>query len=390
MSRLKTVDDLISELNSEGARKDPVVVPDGKGQDGKRKYAVVFSDERRRFKIARDKVMGEQIEFSLTAAPSAYDVAHAEDVFLGKCRLPVNAVQGVVASFPERSKEQRLRLNLEGHVEQLIESGESSKLSKTKPGAEEWDRRPIVQVLVSYGYLVSSQAPEHRDAREAVVAVNTKNKSKDAREAKDDGQKFVSAVGIGDHTGGGGAAKKTKAGIKNLPGASSEAHWVDVQVLSVRALDVDVCKKYTQLACSVACRHAEDPDFQTAWATSTFHVESVRKARAELDARGYASNRSHHTLDYLSRELGKSTMDMGAAYLELKDADLDEAYAAWQRRQRGELRLWDRLLYHVFGRRHAHSFKSLMMSEEERAREREREVCRVTGEERARVREREV
>lgn len=37
MSKLKTVEDLVSELNSEGARKDPVVVPDGKGQDGKRK-----------------------------------------------------------------------------------------------------------------------------------------------------------------------------------------------------------------------------------------------------------------------------------------------------------------------------------------------------------------
>ena len=63
MSKLKTVDDLVSDLNSEGARKDPIVVPDGKGQDGKRKYAIVFSDERWRFKIPRDKVMGEQIEF---------------------------------------------------------------------------------------------------------------------------------------------------------------------------------------------------------------------------------------------------------------------------------------------------------------------------------------
>lgn len=153
MSKLKTVDDLVSDLNSEGARKDPIVVPDGKGQDGKRKYAIVFSDERWRFKIPRDKVMGEQIEFVLSAAPSAYEVSHEEDTLLGKCRLPVNGVQGVVASFPERSKEQRLRLNLERSVEQLIESGESaSKLSKApKPGAEEFDQRPIMQVLCSYG-----------------------------------------------------------------------------------------------------------------------------------------------------------------------------------------------------------------------------------------------
>jgi hypothetical protein len=123
----------------------------------------------------------------------------------------------------------------------------------------------------------------------------------------------------------------------------------------------------------------QDPNFQTAWATSTFHVESVRKARAELDAKGYASNRSHHTLDYLSRDLGKTPMDMGAAYMELKDAELNQAYAEWQRRQRGEQRLWDRLLNLVFGRRRAHSLKSLMMTDEEKAREREREVGREGG-----------
>ena len=76
-NRLKTVDDLVSELNSNGGSKvvraqlrprpallkkskgsssensltdrmtqDPEMVPDGKGDDGHRKYALVFSDER--------------------------------------------------------------------------------------------------------------------------------------------------------------------------------------------------------------------------------------------------------------------------------------------------------------------------------------------------------
>ena len=76
-NRLKTVDDLVSELNSNGVSKvvraqlrprpallkkskgsssensltdrmtqDPEMVPDGKGDDGHRKYALVFSDER--------------------------------------------------------------------------------------------------------------------------------------------------------------------------------------------------------------------------------------------------------------------------------------------------------------------------------------------------------
>lgn len=76
-NRLKTVDDLVSELNSNGVSKviraqlrphpallkkskgssceksltyrmtqDPEMIPDGKGDDGHRKYALVFSDER--------------------------------------------------------------------------------------------------------------------------------------------------------------------------------------------------------------------------------------------------------------------------------------------------------------------------------------------------------
>ena len=43
-----------------------------------------------------------------------------EDVVIGRCRLAVGSIQGVVASFPERPKEQRLRVNFEGHIEQVL------------------------------------------------------------------------------------------------------------------------------------------------------------------------------------------------------------------------------------------------------------------------------
>ena len=206
------------------------------------RYAVVFSDERWRFKIPRDKVMSEQLEFELSAASSAYDLVQETDTLLGRCRINVSGVQGVVASFPERSKEQRLRLNLERHVEQLMEAGQAvSKLSRASKvgGEEDFDRRPIMQVLCSYGYLVSpgsdaAQEQKVKAVREGVPPA-TKNKSKEAREAKEQSAKFVSEVALGDHTGGGAVTKgKSPGGIKNLPGAAHESHWVDVTVLSVR------------------------------------------------------------------------------------------------------------------------------------------------------------
>ena len=67
-------------------------------------------------------------------------------------------------------------------------------------------------------------------------------------------------------------------------------------------------------------------------------------------------------------------MDMGQAYLELKDEELNEAYAEWVRRQRGQQGWWDRILALLLGRKHAHSLKTLMMTDEERARRHDRQI----------------
>ena len=67
-------------------------------------------------------------------------------------------------------------------------------------------------------------------------------------------------------------------------------------------------------------------------------------------------------------------MDMGQAYLELKDEELNEAYAEWVRRQRGQQGWWDRILALLLGSKHAHSLKTLMMTDEERARHRDRQI----------------
>ena len=89
-------------------------------------------------------------------------------------------------------------------------------------------------------YLVSSGETQDQ-AQKAVrdgVLKNAKNKSKEAREAKELSAKFVSEVDVGDHTGGQLQGKKSP-GIKNLPGASKESHWVDVTVLSVSECRMD-------------------------------------------------------------------------------------------------------------------------------------------------------
>ena len=60
------------------------------------------------------------------------------------------------------------------------------------------------------------------------------------------------------------------------------------------------------------CKHGEEPVFETAWGTSSFHTERVQRAKDVLQSRGYKQNRTHATLDYLTREQGKQTLDFGA------------------------------------------------------------------------------
>ncbi len=90
-SNLKTVEDFVRDINADGISEDPVVHADGKGSDGapydsmslpnvsmscpmvranlslessgRRKFALVFSNERWRFKIKCEHVMSAHLAF---------------------------------------------------------------------------------------------------------------------------------------------------------------------------------------------------------------------------------------------------------------------------------------------------------------------------------------
>ena len=294
---------------------------------------------RRRFKIPREKVLSEVLEFAVYAAPSPYDIDSSEDELLGKCRLSVANVQGVVASFPERSKEQKVRVNMEGHVEQLLDAvpSRAASLRRRDPDEPDFDRRPILQVECSYGYVSGSGPPHQPGGSKKQIPLATKNKSAAAREAKEKALLFVSDTDT-SHTAAhdelpskrttGARKAKMNDSVVNMPGEAQESHWVDIAVLSVRSVDVEICKKYTKLRCSVVCVHTAEK-FTTAWGTSTFHTERVKQARRDLGAKGYKQNRSHQTLDYLTREMGKTPLDLGATFNELKKEDREKAYQAW-------------------------------------------------------------
>ena len=255
---------------------------------------------RRRFKIPREKVLSEVLEFAVYAAPSPYDIDSSEDELLGKCRLSVANVQGVVASFPERSKEQKVRVNMEGHVEQLLDAvpSRAASLRRRDPDEPDFDRRPILQVECSYGY-VSGSGPAHQPGgSKKQIPLATKNKSAAAREAKEKALLFVSDTDT-SHTAAhdelpskrttGARKAKMNDSVVNMPGEAQESHWVDIAVLSVRSVDVEICKKYTKLRCSVVCVHTAEK-FTTAWGTSTFHTERVKQTAGKI-----AQGRCRHT-----------------------------------------------------------------------------------------------
>jgi hypothetical protein len=110
--------------------------------------------------------------------------------------------------------------------------------------------------------------------------------------------------------------------VTNVGEAAWETHWVDLTVLSVRSLDVAIPKIYPKLSLKVRfCQPLDDTEVQTRWAVTPFHLEVVRQANAsKLSSRQQRqATRAQETLSYLSRPGGesKSTIDMGATYLEL-------------------------------------------------------------------------